>query len=539
MAYLVSRQTLPDKCSGIDADRDSAKGSDSVSRPLPARWTLWIGILFLVRAVGLIIGLDRLPMLPSVQPEVIINDPAVALSRGEGLRAPVFEHSLHGLDTLFAHFPPVFVALQSIVFRVFGFSALTLRASSVIADLGAALVFVAILWELYRRRILDRLGWMFGSLLILLEPTMLIHSREARMESLNVLLGGLAIYLCLRADLSGRFGVASWFAAAALIGIALASHPASLLLWAALFIFSLFRFRSLGAIRWLAIHSTPPLVFISIWLATYRAKSLAALRQMREIAAYAPHPSLRLVELTSNVSHGAVKLAQNSGGFALLLTIVALGAGCWRLLSSKKDPEFASGEWQTSLSCSTTIVLVQILLLQLVVPTSGMNRVVMTVHFASVCLALAVSHLRPSGARIVKAGFLVAALLQLTLLGGYLSELRKDWHGRSAQRFDQIVDSLPRGARVVAPPEMWFAFRSRERQVAIIITTLDEERYWKEVPDAFDPYEVVILDPNSSAYPSLYSRVTVRKPDRYVLRSSGRNFVVFATPAILSGLAGQ
>src|SRR5258708_7874969 len=94
----------------------------------------WVA-LFAIRAAGLFVGLDRLPMVPTVNPEVIINDPALSLSRGHGFVAYSFEHSVNGLDRMYAHFPPIFIALQALIFRLFGFSAITLRALSVFCDL--------------------------------------------------------------------------------------------------------------------------------------------------------------------------------------------------------------------------------------------------------------------------------------------------------------------------------------------------------------------------------------------------------------------
>ena len=108
--------------------------------PMSLRVT-WV-VLFVVRAIGLFIGLDRLPLVPAAPPEVMINDPAVALGRGYGLAAFSFEHSVHGLNVLYAKFPPLYIALQALVFRSLGVSAITLRAPGALADLAACAVFL-------------------------------------------------------------------------------------------------------------------------------------------------------------------------------------------------------------------------------------------------------------------------------------------------------------------------------------------------------------------------------------------------------------
>jgi hypothetical protein len=69
----------------------------------------------------------ELPSAPVIGDEVTINDPAIALSRGQGLRAPSFGGSAFGFDLLYAHFPPVYIWTESLVFRGFGVSVFLLR----------------------------------------------------------------------------------------------------------------------------------------------------------------------------------------------------------------------------------------------------------------------------------------------------------------------------------------------------------------------------------------------------------------------------
>ena len=80
--------------------------------------------LLALRILACCYAWDRLPLLPTYD-EAIINDPAVAMSRDFGLVA--FSYSGIPIADRYAHFPPLFMFLQAATFRVFGFSALTLR----------------------------------------------------------------------------------------------------------------------------------------------------------------------------------------------------------------------------------------------------------------------------------------------------------------------------------------------------------------------------------------------------------------------------
>ena len=173
---------MPPKSASTPAGsrEEQLKNGDIPSRELPPRYGAIFGLLLALRAVALFVGLDRLPLLPAAPPEVIVNDPAVALSRGYGLTGFSFEHSIHSLDTLYANFPPLFIFLQALVFRVLGFSAITLRASGAVGDLAACAMFLLVLRELYGRGIVDRIGLFAGGILVLLDPVTLIHDRSGR-----------------------------------------------------------------------------------------------------------------------------------------------------------------------------------------------------------------------------------------------------------------------------------------------------------------------------------------------------------------------
>lgn len=101
----------------------------SQSKPSHRRWVhslegnrlayVALAAFFTLRIFACWYGFDRLPSVSS-KDEVIINDPALALSRGEGLIAPSFGGKR--ISTLYAQHPPLYVLTQAVVFDVFGFS---------------------------------------------------------------------------------------------------------------------------------------------------------------------------------------------------------------------------------------------------------------------------------------------------------------------------------------------------------------------------------------------------------------------------------
>src|SRR5580765_1851986 len=113
----MSRQSL----GTISISVQTAGGTERQGRRL--RGILWLGIsLFLLHAFFMLYRYGSFPVAPVLDDEVITSEPAVALSRGQGLVAPAFRDSSFGLDKLYAHFPPVYIFAESLPFRAFGVS---------------------------------------------------------------------------------------------------------------------------------------------------------------------------------------------------------------------------------------------------------------------------------------------------------------------------------------------------------------------------------------------------------------------------------
>jgi hypothetical protein len=509
---------------------------------LPSRLVLIWVLLLAVRATALFTGLERLPLVPAAPPEVIINDPAVALSRGFGLTAFSFEHSLNHLNILYANFPPVYIVLQALIFRVIGFSATTLRVPGVLADLAACVFFLLVLREFYARGIVDRFGVTVAGILLLLEPITLIHDRSGRMESLCVLFGSLSLYLCVRSDRmhvhgaiapsSGRGKMLLRCAAAIAAGLALSTHFESLALCAVLALWSTAWIRRMR-FGWVVLNAVPLVVLVAVWGLAYGSQSMQAFHQLRQLAIYAPKPSLEIGGLVGSIVGGNPRVTIQSGSPALILILAALVLGVIRVLTAASE----SAEWRSALLRFTAILLLQCALIQFIVPGPGGTRIIVIVPFAVLCLGIVLSNL-PGGLRKPAiSGVALFALLQLAIATAYLGELRNNWQARSAHRFDALVDSIPASARVVGVPEFWFAFQSHNRRLALIYHADDEFRYWSDDPRAFDPYDVVILDPGTPEYKDLHAKAREGRPVEYLLKTNDRSFTVDAKSLDMTRLA--
>jgi 4-amino-4-deoxy-L-arabinose transferase-like glycosyltransferase len=126
----------------------------------------------------------QIPIAPVIGDEVIINEPAVALSRGQGLISPGFRDSAFGLDKLYAHFPPVYIFAEALAFRAFGVSVYSLRLVTTVMGVASAGLFLLLLWCICRWNLADWGTASVAACLYTLTATMLVLHRLARMESM-------------------------------------------------------------------------------------------------------------------------------------------------------------------------------------------------------------------------------------------------------------------------------------------------------------------------------------------------------------------
>ena len=147
------------------------------------------------------------------------------------------------------------------------------------------------------------------------------------------------------------------------------------------------------------------LLLVFLWGIALQEKAIEAIAQMRRIAIYEPGPSLRLGGLVASLALGDFRAANGAGGSALVVTLACLAIGLWRLWTTRKaQAEGGEGGWWSALLALTGIVVVQCLLRQFVIPTSGWNRVLMAVPFALLCAAAGLSYCQNHGQMLARAG---------------------------------------------------------------------------------------------------------------------------------------
>ena len=115
------------------------------------------------------LGYDRLPQLSVVGDGPLIQDPALALARGQGMSAPSFAGMLNW-ENIYAHHPPVYLFVQSIMFRIFGFTPFALRSIGILSVMIYTCVSVLIMLKLHQMRLASLKPILIASVFIMFEP---------------------------------------------------------------------------------------------------------------------------------------------------------------------------------------------------------------------------------------------------------------------------------------------------------------------------------------------------------------------------------
>jgi hypothetical protein len=454
-------------------------------------------LLLLTRSLELIIGFDRLPILPALGDEVILNDPALTLARTGRFVCGSFANSPVHLDQYFGHHPPVFFLAQAFLFRLFGFSAFTLRILGIASSVLAPVFILLALIELCKREILDRNALYLAAPVVVLDATTITYARWARMESFAYLLFSVSMWLLLKIStsdgkarpLSNVIGVG----AGVCFGLTLGTHFAALLLFPAFILLLLMVTR-----RSLRLMFPPLLVSGAvpalIWLAVHRGNSIRALHQMAEIMRGIPGPLL--VEHSGALSILDIRGFNQDGGTTLFLFLLSTLVLTYRtiFLLRRRELQISDLGVQPWFAVSLTLnALIVLILLLFVIPSNG-ARVMLLYPVVALQLALAFSgpwfwikRLR----RVVLPTCIVLELLSATF---YLGRLPKVWNEQDPNRFSGILDAVSSGQTAAVPPELWFAFQAAHRQIAVFYPEwMFGLQGWTNRPGSLDTYDVVIL----------------------------------------------
>ena len=461
----------------------------------------------------------QIPIAPVIGDEVIINEPAVALSRGQGLISPGFRDSAFGLDKLYAHFPPVYIFAESLAFRAFGVSVYSLRLVTTVMGIASAGLFLLLMWCMCRWDLADWATSSIAACLYTLNATMLVLHRLARMESMVECLT-LGSLLCVLAGIYSKTEnhsddkFQSWtnrdksrrllflLAGAVLAGVSLVTHPEALMAVLPIVLLILLA----APVSWrnrafllMALGLTP----VAIWLGTYGARWKQALIEMAAIHRYAAPPA-GIVSFARDFSletHRNINQGMRATLFLLCMLILASILVRWVMLKrtekvwSQDVSKIASKQLLLTGIFAFSAILSLIPLTWFMAASVTRYQVIFPIYLAGLVISL--RGISPKKLVVRRIGA-IAGILILTQLGAMAIYLRKDDNPRvdfSATRFDAIVDSIPPHSRVAVTLMLWLAFQHKGRPVTLLYDRFDgRERWLSKSSNPLEQFDAIVVD---------------------------------------------
>ena len=429
----------------------------------------WIVVLWLFASVLQVVYLGWLPPAPVLGDEVIINDPAATLAEGHGLRAASFAGDYVHLDRLFAHFPPVYELLQALAFRVFGFSAYSLRLTTTVMSLAGVLVMLLLL------RWLWRIGWLnapsafaAGLLYATCAPLILVE-RTARMESTITVLAVGALWVLL--GQWHRRGARAAYGSSALLGICLglclATHPEAVVIVG--FLLPAILLSPVRVSAKLLTAVCTGVVPALVWGLTFRSQSIAAIRQFLVILHHVPvDPTLMQVVLHHNVLPPTVALLVDM--VAALALVAALGP-----LVRPRAPATSA----TSLRLRAALAVgAAIMLLAMTTFLRASPRRYESMLAPLLVVVFLVWVGRARWGTWGWTAVAVVVFLQLATMGVYLHIMLRNRAGDDPRRFQTLVAELPPGSYVAADNHLWLELRQQHHPFTVIYPEYDGRATW-------------------------------------------------------------
>jgi 4-amino-4-deoxy-L-arabinose transferase-like glycosyltransferase len=475
-------------------------------RDADKRLLRWGMVLVFIHTCVMLYGFGSVPIAPVYGDEVIINDPAISLSRGRGLIAPSFAGSSVGIDKLFAHFPPVYIYLQAAIFRLFGVSAYSLRLLTTVMSIAAAAVFVLLVYRLHRWRWVGKRAALLVMCLYTLSAPTIILQRISRMESLIEFLS-LVSLLCVLTVIHRNYGAAEAPArtkgttglvtlSAVTAGLCLATHPEAisvvlpiaLLLMVATRVPLTHKLVSLGLIA---------LVPFGLWLLTYGRKWRTAAHQMFAIAKdKAPDPSIFRYGLSASRNVGSNQ-HDLMVLFFLVVCVCVMAAVLinsiyllWAARFREKRPQH-----ETRICGALTVAVpITFAILMFILPaTITRYEVIYPIYLAFIA---ACPPVQPTSGPLrmwlgTAAGGLVVAEVIACVL--YFAQYSRPVDS-SIKRYDFVLNCLPETERVAASPQLWLAFVKMDRPFTVLYAQVDGLDTWKrESPDPLSRFDTILL----------------------------------------------
>ena len=469
-------------------------------------------VLLFLHSACMIFRYGELPSAPVIGDEVTINDPAIALSRGQGLRAPSFGGSAFGLDHFYAHFPPLYIWTESLVFRVFGVSAYSLRLTTTVMGILACATFLFISWCLCRWRLADPVTMSFAACLYTLNASVIALHRIARMDTM-VEFFALASLLFVLASIFSRFDSAVrdagngstadqnrslvlLLAGAISAGLCIATHPEGLT--AILPVLLLVLFAAPVRREWKAmLVALGALIPVSIWIITYGSRSKQAILQMRAILRdITPQPGI------VRYAHDFLRKSQQSIGqgmraalFLLCLLVLGLLLERWIILWRSERgitrlEEPARNRFLLASVFALAALLSLLLLIWFISASITRYEVMYPIYLLGLVMALRGVSLNKIGRRVAVGLSTALVFAQVGAIAVYFGE-----EGDPPARFDRIVGTIPPDLRIAVTPKMWLGFVQSDRPVTLLYLGYDGRKLWStESRNPLQKFDAIVID---------------------------------------------
>jgi 4-amino-4-deoxy-L-arabinose transferase-like glycosyltransferase len=455
---------------------------------------LWVPsvLLILLHVFFMAYRVGQLPIVPAIPDEVVINDPAIALSRGQGLVATSFADSKYGLDHVYAHFPPLYPYTEAVAFRVFGVSSASLRLTTVLMSILSTVALLLVLLRLCRAGLMHWSMALFVEALYCTNPSLVALERMARMESmigflLLVGLWGIVLAMTRRA---GASGLAPMLLAGLCGALCVAVHPEAMTAMLLLGGLMLYAVPVGRRVRWISVGLfvvVPPV----IGLLTFRSQLVAAVRQFLAIAHDATKTNTSSLEFFTKVlpNHDLSRLNRTVFFLTILLMMVAAPV-VWATVSRR----LAKTDLRYRLGVCLAVVSVMELLLMVFALRMDDRRCQFLFGALLVCTALTVWGAKPLRRWQVWVGVGIV-VVQCCGAAYYLSPRSDRVADMDPDRYMALVRQLPAGMSVATTPGLWLDMQEERRPFTLILYGLDGETNWRtEGKNPFDRFDIVILE---------------------------------------------
>jgi len=486
----------------VDIVAKAAPGRPSLQseQSEPRRFFWFSFVLFLVHAALMLIRYGRLPIIPMLGDEVIVNDAALSLGTGHGYAATSFAGSPYGIDRLFAHFPPLYPLAVALATRLFGVSAYSLRLTTTVMSIAASAVFLYVLMRLCRSGLVSwSAAYLAGAIYCTFTP-LIILERAARMESMIELLALLSFAAILHATETTGQSRRWWLVAAGLFaGLSAAAHPEAVSVMVLLGILELAIVPGEAVakvVSFLAAAVTP----VAVWLLTFGRQSGAALQQFREILHHATPVDPGLGAWARHALETTYISGINQNLFLLAILVLVLALPVAYLLVARKLPESSLGRrmgW-----CFAVVGLIELANMEWGLRTDFRRYMFLFgLLLIGVCVS-GVGHRPLARWQRVLGSLLVVAQLGAAVV--YLAPRANRLGRMDPERFMPIVDSVPAGASILTSPSLWLDFRARGIPITLRYEDFDAHGKWAdEAGGPFERFDVIIMNEGDAPWGSV------------------------------------